>query len=263
MVAIITLLMVLSLSILVTRIATILLVHTGLSREMARFQARSAFSGAGFTTSETEQVVNHPVRRRIIFTLILLGNAGLVTAVSTLIIGFVGGSESESIWQKVGLLFAGLAALWLAARSKFLDRHLGRVITTALRRYTDLNVRDYDNLLHLAEDYAVSELHVEPEDWICDRSLEAGRLRAEGVLVLGIQRDDGSYIGAPRGDTMIQAYDVLLCYGRSSAMARLDRRRKGWIGDRQHEEAVDEERSTASTNQDAPEPDEQGVDADH
>jgi hypothetical protein len=42
MLAAISLLVVLSGSILITRIATVALTHTGLSRETARFQARSA-----------------------------------------------------------------------------------------------------------------------------------------------------------------------------------------------------------------------------
>lgn len=52
MVPIISLLIVVTLSILVTRVASKALMHTGLSRESARFQARSAFTGAGFTTSD-------------------------------------------------------------------------------------------------------------------------------------------------------------------------------------------------------------------
>jgi len=55
MLSIISLLMVLTLSILVTRIATVVLTHTGLARESAKFQARSAFTGVGFTTTESEK----------------------------------------------------------------------------------------------------------------------------------------------------------------------------------------------------------------
>jgi hypothetical protein len=47
------------------RVATSALVMTGMARESARFQARSAFLGVGFTTGEAESVVDHPVRRRI------------------------------------------------------------------------------------------------------------------------------------------------------------------------------------------------------
>ena len=62
MLSIISLLVVLTLSIVVTRVATVALTYTGLSRESARFQARSAFTGVGFTTSESEKAVKeaHP-----------------------------------------------------------------------------------------------------------------------------------------------------------------------------------------------------------
>jgi len=65
MVAIATVLVVVLVSLLITRVATVAFTLTGLSRDVARFQARSALSGTGFTTSEAEAVVGHPVRRRI------------------------------------------------------------------------------------------------------------------------------------------------------------------------------------------------------
>lgn len=80
MVALATVLVVLLVSLLITRVATVALTLTGLSREVARFQARSALSGTGFTTSEAEAVVNDPVRRRIVMALMLVGSAGIVTA---------------------------------------------------------------------------------------------------------------------------------------------------------------------------------------
>ena len=89
MIPIITLLIIITLSLIVTRIASIALTFTGLSRDAARFQSRSAFSGSGFTTSESELVVGHPVRRRIIMLLMLLGNAGIITIIATLLASFV------------------------------------------------------------------------------------------------------------------------------------------------------------------------------
>src|SRR5215212_9226871 len=84
--AVIAVLITVSVSLLITRIGTTALVHTGLSREVARFQARSAFFGVGFTTSEAESVVNHPVRRRIVLWLVLLGNAGIVTVLASVVL---------------------------------------------------------------------------------------------------------------------------------------------------------------------------------
>ncbi|MFT7642064.1 MAG: Trk-type K+ transport system membrane component, partial [Pirellulaceae bacterium] len=81
MIPIISLLATLVFSILTTRIATMALMLTGLSREVARFQARSAFTGVGYTSAETESVVEHPVRRQIVYWLMLTGNIGIATVV--------------------------------------------------------------------------------------------------------------------------------------------------------------------------------------
>jgi hypothetical protein len=240
-ISIISLLIVVTLSILVTRIATVALTQTGLSKEAARFQARSAFSGAGFTTSESERVVNHPVRRRIILALMLLGNAGIVTAVSSLILTFIREPGSDSLTSKIVLLVLGLVGLWFFAASPWVDRRLSRLIDMALSRYSSLDVRDYASLLHLVGDYRLAELQVREEDWLAYRKLVDSGLRKEGVIALGVRRPDGTYLGAPKGRTEIKPEDTLLLYGRATALARLDERRKGRGGDQQHEEAVQEQ----------------------
>lgn len=75
-VGVVAILVLLTLSLVITRLATVALVMTGLSKEAARFQARSAFTGTGFTTSEAETVVGHPVRRKIIMLLMILRSTG-------------------------------------------------------------------------------------------------------------------------------------------------------------------------------------------
>lgn len=244
MIAIISLLMVVMLSILVTRIATISLIHTGMTREAARFQARSAFTGAGFTTRESEQVTNHPVRRRIIMLLMLSGNAGIVTIVSSLILSFVGPRELGTMSIKLVMLIGGLGLLWFISNSNWVDRHLSRIIDRALRKYTKLDVRDYSSLMHLAGDYRLVELHIAPEDWIANRTLKEAELRDEGLVVLGIKRENGPYIGGPKGDSLILPGDTLLVYGRIQNVEELDSRASDWAGDRQHEQQVREQEST-------------------
>ena len=87
MIAVITLLVGLLLSLVAVRIATIALTLTGVSKPLAQFQARSAFTGCGFATSESEQVVNHPVRRRVIMLLMFVGPAGIVTTAGAVVAG--------------------------------------------------------------------------------------------------------------------------------------------------------------------------------
>jgi hypothetical protein len=238
MVAIISLLVIITLSIIITRIATIVLAHTGLSEQSARFQARSAFTRAGFTTHESERVVNHPVRRRIIMLLMLLGNVGIVSAVSLLILTFVDQNGSVSTAFKVIFLIAGLTLLWIVAMSRWVDLHLSRLIDWTRKRYTHLDIQDYASLMHLAGEYRIVEIRIDPEDWLAHQTLGQAQLREEGIMVLGVQRQDGTYLGVPTGTTKVLPKDILIVYGRVSVLAALDERRKDWSGNCQHRAAV-------------------------
>jgi uncharacterized protein with PhoU and TrkA domain len=242
MLAVFSLLVVLLLSLVITRIATVALMHTGLSRESARFQARSAFTGVGFTTSESEGIVNHPVRRRIMMILMLLGNAGIVTVMTSLILTFINVQEARTISFRLFLLVGGLAALLTVANSTWVDRNMATLIAWALKRYTRLEIQDYSSLLHLAGEYRVIELAVAEKDWMAGQTLADGNLREEGVLVLGITRSSGAYIGAPEGTTQIRPGDCVILYGRVPAIERLDQRRRGKRGDRDHAKAVAEQK---------------------
>jgi hypothetical protein len=242
MFAILSLVVVLAISLLLTRMASLALTYTGLSRQAAKFQARSAFTGVGFTTAESETVVNHPVRRRILLIMMLIGNAGIVTAVSTLVIGFVDvGKEDFAV--RVIVLMLGLAILISIALSSWVEHMLSRLVYWALRRYTDMDVKDYASLLQLAGDYVISELFVEDDDWIAGRSLIEMKLNEEGVLVLGIHKRDGTFEGAPRGETEIDPGSTLILYGRAANLKRLDKRRKGIAGNLDHVEAVHEHKA--------------------
>lgn len=211
-------------SLIVTRVATVALTLTGLSRETARFQARSALSGAGFTTSESEMVVNHPVRRRIMMTLIFIGSVGLVSVMASVSALLITSQGVADLSLKGLLVIVGLVGIYFLASSKAFDRALRPIMTRALKRYTDLDVRDYAALLEIAGDYAVMELHVRESDWLADQSLKQLRLPDEGVLVLGIKRSKETYVGAPEGDTIVQAGETLVLYGRRQRLRELDQR---------------------------------------
>jgi hypothetical protein len=240
-VGIIALLTVLGLSMAITRLAAIALSMTGLSRQSASFQARSAFTGTGFTTAESEKVVNHPVRRKIIMVLMVLRSAGLVTVIISVLLSFMGAAAESNRLVRLAWLLAGAAGLLIFAHLPVVDRGMERLIGWALHRWTDLDVRDYSRLLKLSGEYTVTEMHVGEDDWVEGKALRDCDLAEEGVTVLGIQRRDGDYVGAPHGDTPIHAEDILILYGRSDALRDLDQRRRGGEGDVAHRKAVGEQ----------------------
>ncbi len=231
----VTIIIVLALSLLVIRVATVALAFTGLSEELARFQTQSAFFGVGFTTKESESITGHPVRRRVISVVMILGHAVFATAVSALILSFM---DKQDILTRLIYIAVGVVILWIIFTSEWIGRKLSRLISWALRRWTTLDVRDYSSLLHLADRYTVTEIQIQPKDWVAGKTLGELNLTSEGVLVLGVQRADGSYIGAPTGRTKIAENDTMILYGRHEALAELDRRRAGLRGDSAHKKAI-------------------------
>jgi hypothetical protein len=253
MVALASVLVVVLVSLLITRVATLALVLTGMSRESARFQARSALSGVGFTTSEAERVVNHPIRRRIVLALMLVGSAGVVTTVASLIFSF-GHASGGGKALRAGILVGGLFVIWVLSRSRFFDRALAWLIVPALHR-AGLRHRDSAALVELEGNFAVQELAVMAEDWVAGRSLGELRLRDEGIAVLGVRRSKGTYIGVPDAATVIEAGDTLVLYARQDRVRELDDRRRGSEGDRAHRRAAaDSERFSGSDSSAAPAP---------
>ncbi len=244
MIPIISLLLVILFSIIFVRIGAVALEMTGLSREVAAFQAQSAYTGVGFTTSESEYVMSHPVRRKIIRTLMFVGSAGLASAIAMLFLSFVGKTEEESLYSII-YLSIGILLIYLFARSKLVDRGLRYIIKGALKRFTKLHVYDYELLLGLSRGFSIGQFKVRRNSWLANRKLEELRLRDEGVLVLGIHRkckDKMVFLGAPRGDVVIKPGDTIVCYGPDEVIKKLSHRIKGKRGDREHREAVKMER---------------------
>lgn len=68
--------------------------------------------------------------------------------------------------------------------------------------------------------------HIGASDWLTEKTIAELDLPAEGVLILGIQRD-GSYIGAPRPETETKPGDTLVLYGQRDRLKELSDRRTG------------------------------------
>jgi hypothetical protein len=245
MLALGTIVVIILVSLLVARVATAALMLTGMSREVARFQARSALTGVGFTTSEAEAVVNHPIRRRIAMMLMLVGSAGLVTAVATLILSFANAGREQTL-ERLGLLIIALTILLLISRSRYVDRLLSRLIGGGLARWTDLTDRDLAELLHIGGVYGIAELAVDDHDWIAGRPLGELDLRSEGVAVLGLVCPNGIFIGAPSFEMKTHEGDTLILYGPAHRLEDLDHRPPGPEGERARAGAVAEQRERAA-----------------
>ncbi|MBN2351671.1 MAG: TrkA C-terminal domain-containing protein [Spirochaetales bacterium] len=239
MIAVISFFSILIISVIIVRVASIMLKLTGLSADVAKFQARSAFTGTGFTTREAEGIINHPVRRRIIQTLMLIGNIGVVSFISSVIISVLTLQISESGWMVLIVIGVGLLLLLLFTRSRLIEILFTAVVTRLLRRWTHLYTNDYDSLLNLQAEFEVTKFKLPGKSWFTDRAIKELKLTDEGILILAVRRTDGYFIGTPQSTTVLYEGDEVIMYGRAPILRSIITRPAGEDGDRAHREAVE------------------------
>lgn len=235
MYALISLIIVVSLSLLIVRVGTVALTMTGISKDVASFQSLSAYSGAGFTTEEAEEITAYPARRRVVKALIRLGSIGLVTTIATLILSF---TDPTARVERLLILLGVSVVLIGLARSQLFHNLLTPIIKWGLSRTATFELRDYVGLLNLHREFCVADLTVRKNSWLANERLADLELRSEeGINILGIRREEGTYIGAPSGDHEITPGDTLIAYGQRERLEELVTRAEG--DDEAHEEAKD------------------------
>ncbi len=221
MYAVATFLIVALVSLLATRMATGFLVATGMPPQTAAFQARSAFTGAGFTTTESENVVNHPVRRRVISVTMFVGNLGIPTLIVTVVVGLVGPSTSE-LTTRLFVLVAGIGVVVLLAFLRPVTRlfvELGRRTARPVMR--EAFHGDVEVLLTLGTDVDVVGVTLSGD--IPLRSLRGLQNALPQVLVLGVrpQAETGSFLTGSPTDVDLHEGDQLVVLGQRDTLTTL------------------------------------------
>jgi hypothetical protein len=116
--------------------------------------------------------MNHPLRGKIIFNWMLIGNAGIVTVMSSLILTLVLPETLASKLYGLLIIVVGLSGLWRVVHSDWVDRSLSKVVDKMLRKYTDRDVNDYAAVLHLTDNFKIIEAAVDHDGWMCQRTLQ-------------------------------------------------------------------------------------------
>jgi uncharacterized protein with PhoU and TrkA domain len=223
-IALISVLTLITLFLTVARVASVVLEVTGMSRSAAEFQARSALLGVGFTTVESEEITGHPVRRRIVLWLMTFGNVGAITGVGSFIIAF-GNTRALQVLQRSGELVAGVVLLLVSVHISAASRVIATLTRAGLRRFTSLEVSSLTTVAQPDPEHAVAEIRVERSGGLAGRTLGSLNLEQAGVTVLGIRRHDGSYVGSPSSIMDLRHGDVVTAYGRTAQLSCLARPR--------------------------------------
>ncbi|MFH1381862.1 MAG: hypothetical protein ABIH70_03115 [Chloroflexota bacterium] len=213
-------------AVLIVRAGAIALRMTGLDDNTAGFQALSAFTRTGFTTREAEAVINHPLRRKIISWLIILGNIGTVAVIVTTISSLV-----TSTGYRLAIVFAVLLiSLYLAyrlARYAWLMRKWDRLVEKRLlkaRFFSTLpqvfsTAPQVEYLLQFAGKYGVGRIAIMAGSPFAGGVVK-DMLAAGSFAILGIDRQ-GKWISSPGTEESIDEGDSLILYGALSEMGKV------------------------------------------
>ena len=185
-------------------IGSVALERTGLERSSARFQALSAFSGTGFTTSQAEKVINHPTRRRIISFLIILGNTGSVTFIVLIVMAFRSGVYRPGI-------FMGFLVLLMIALAMLVLR-LGLVTWVTNLAAGSARSGMVVQTWYQGGGYSLVEVRLGPNHALVGKSTKQ---MDSDVQILFIERSDGVW-AKPTPDDVLRVGDRILCYGPST-----------------------------------------------
>lgn len=216
---IIVIIIVVFISVMIRKVATVALQLTGLDKPTASFQALSALTGTGFTTREAELVLNHPGRRRIISLLMILGNAGMVAVIAGLVSSFLTVRSPWAILRFIVLVVALYLIFKIATHTR-LARVLSKKIKKKLQERFELQKRAIGRILDLGEDFGIAEITLHEGSLSVGKTLAASDLHKKKILVLAIERDEEKILVA-RGNHKLQAGDNLICYGSFTEMTEI------------------------------------------
>jgi len=221
----------------VVRIGAIAFELTGIAWSQALFQSISYFTGTGFTTHEAELIAEHPQRRRIAATLMILGNASWVT----LVVAFAtylnhrfheetAGRITLEWWGmslsvptalfQIGKMILALALVYLIYRffvKSWLWDRLADMIRRRMKLRGVISPVAFEEMSMGKKGYGILRMRLSGESQLCGKSLAESGLRHDfDIQVLAIERDD-AVIPNPGAQEILRAEDSLLCFGRRRA----------------------------------------------
>lgn len=200
---------------------------TGLNSDQAHFQALSAFTRTGFTTQEAELIVAHKQRRKIASTLMILGNAGVVTLIATLVNSMRPDEASTTLvpvfkkgipvflvpYVNLSIVLILLFLIYRGFRSSKLSNKLMEKIQQKMVDKKFIQPVCFEELLLNAKGYGISQVEITQNNPLLGKTLTESKLREHDILVLSVERGDEHIIN-PSPKIKFAPQDRLVCFGR-------------------------------------------------
>lgn len=197
----------------IIEIITVLFSLTGLPTDKARFQVISLLTGSGFTTKESELIMQHSSTRKLAQVIMIIGYIGFVTGISFLINIM---RTSLSVPGIIGIIIFFVCAVFILKNRYVVenfDSLIKRIILGGAKKVPKSDIYELIN----NKGYGLYKIFVNENSSIVGKSLKENNLKESGIQVLNIDRGS-ELINSPDGNEIIQNGDTLLVYGKTESI---------------------------------------------
>ncbi len=154
-------------------------------------------------------------------TLIVVGSIGLVSVMTTVIVSLVGTDGAEGSMRNQLLWLAAVSlVLWCVALNPKADRFMCGVIGSVLERTQGFGARRPVRLLQMPSAHGIVRLLVPRESGLEDRPIR--ELVSNTVTVLGLVREDGTFVSLPDLAEQMRLADEIFVYGPDAEVNALN-----------------------------------------
>jgi hypothetical protein len=194
----------------VIEISTALFIFTGLERKVARFQAISMLTGTGFTTGESELIIDHPIRRKLGAFLILFGAFSLAVIISA-----ITNLLTESFYtMEIAYIAGGMFALLFILKLPRMQKILTEKLKSELKEHYELGDLPITDVLLLDEDDVVRDISIGENSPFTGKKFNEIIQNEEDIMLLFIKRGDLN-IRSKAPNTTIKQGDRIIVYGNN------------------------------------------------
>ncbi|WP_233129841.1 TrkA C-terminal domain-containing protein [Domibacillus epiphyticus] len=200
---------------LVIEVSVILFYITGLKKPVSRYQVISMLTGTGFTTDESQLIIDHPIRRRISAFLILFGAFSLAVVISAMT-----NMLSDDLRLKELLVInTVLAIVLLIGKIPILQNKLRDKFDYELHKNLDISELPIKDALYLDENDVVTEVAIEENSKLVGKKVVDLFKNEEDITLLFIKRGEINIRNTMHNES-IQAGDDLFLYGNKEEIEK-------------------------------------------
>ncbi|TCN22242.1 TrkA C-terminal domain-containing protein [Mesobacillus foraminis] len=199
----------------VIEINVVLFTATGLERTVARFQVISMLTGTGFTTGESELIIDHPIRRKLGAFLILFGAfslAVIISAISNLL--------SDSFFTLEIAYIAGFLIVSIfILKTPLVKKRLSNLFEKELEEHYELADLPIADVLLTSKEDEIVEIAIDEDSGFAGKCFKDIISSDSDIMVLFIIRGDLK-IRTEGYTKELQPGDKALLYGNGKAIRK-------------------------------------------